>query len=131
MNKRVNVVGALIFNNNNEFLIFKRPSNKMRGNLWEFIGGKVEPSETKVEALKRECTEEIGTSVEVLSEFIKVNHDYPDIKICLTIFEAQLKDKSFELLEHQDYKWIKLEDIDLYEFCPADYEVLEKIKKEF
>ena len=50
------VVAALIWDQN-KFMICQRPANKTRGLLWEFVGGKVEPGETKEQALIRECQE--------------------------------------------------------------------------
>ena len=52
----VEVVAALIFDGD-RFLICQRPAHKARGLLWEFVGGKVEPGETKQAALIRECRE--------------------------------------------------------------------------
>ena len=47
------VVAALIWDQN-KFMICQRPAHKARGLLWEFVGGKVEPGETKEQALIRE-----------------------------------------------------------------------------
>lgn len=58
------VVAALIWKES-RFLICQRPAHKARGLLWEFVGGKVEPGETKEQALIRECQEELGVTVEV------------------------------------------------------------------
>ena len=52
------VVAALIWHGD-RFLICQRPAHKQRGLLWEFVGGKVEPGETRQEALIRECQEEL------------------------------------------------------------------------
>jgi len=61
----VEVVAALVHDTENprRFLICQRPAYKARGLLWEFVGGKVEPGETKREALARECREELGVAV--------------------------------------------------------------------
>ena len=61
----VEVVAALVHDTENprRFLICQRPAHKARGLLWEFVGGKVEPGETKREALARECREELGVAV--------------------------------------------------------------------
>ena len=40
------VVAALIWNQD-KFMICQRPAHKARGMLWEFVGGKVEPGESK------------------------------------------------------------------------------------
>ena len=123
----VEVVAALI-KDNGRFLICQRPKNKKRALLWEFVGGKVEKGETKEEALIRECREELGITVEVKGEFCTVTHNYPDIAVCLTVFNADIICGVPTKLEHNDIKWITAEEIDDYAFCPADKEVLEKIK---
>ena len=53
------VVAALIWNRE-KFMICQRPAHKARGLLWEFVGGKVEPGESKEQALIRECQEELN-----------------------------------------------------------------------
>ena len=53
------VVAALIWQGD-KFMICQRPALKARGLLWEFVGGKVEPGETKEQALIRECQEELA-----------------------------------------------------------------------
>ena len=50
------VVAALVWRDD-KFMICQRPVHKARGLLWEFVGGKVEPGETKEQALIRECRE--------------------------------------------------------------------------
>ena len=123
----IDVVAALIFNNN-KLLICQRPIYKARGLLWEFIGGKAERNETMQEALIRQVKEEIDVSIEVKDIFINVKHEYSDIVINLTVFNASIIEGSIEKLEHNDIKWIDISEIDNYEFCPADIEITKKIK---
>ncbi|MDD2297157.1 MAG: (deoxy)nucleoside triphosphate pyrophosphohydrolase, partial [Sphaerochaetaceae bacterium] len=115
------VVAALI-RDQNKFMICQRPAHKARGLLWEFVGGKVEPGETKEEALVRECREELGVTVEVEEVFLEVDHVYPDISVHLTLFHATIKKGAPQLLEHRDMRWIASEEIPQYSFCPADQE---------
>lgn len=124
------VVAALILEND-KFLICQRPKHKARGLLWEFVGGKVEPNETKEEALIRECKEELDVTVKPLDIFMEVIHEYPDITIKLTLFNAKIEKGEIKLLEHNDYRWIKAEEIEKFDFCPADYEILERIKEKW
>lgn len=123
----VEVVAALI-TDGERFLICQRPKHKARGLLWEFVGGKVEEGETEKEALVRECREELAVRVEVGEEFFHVTHEYPDIIIELTLFYAKIIEGEITLLEHNAVKWITKEEIDKYEFCPADEEILDRIK---
>ena len=81
------VVAALIWNND-RFLACQRPAHKARGLLWEFVGGKVEPGESREEALIRECQEELGISVKPLGIFMEVTHTYPDLTVHLILYNA-------------------------------------------
>ena len=124
------VVAALIWKNG-KFLACQRPAHKARGLLWEFVGGKVEPEECPEDALVRECREELDVSVAVGPVFMQVIHEYPDITIELTLFSATIAEGEITLLEHNAYAWVAPEEIDNYEFCPADEEILEKIRREY
>ena len=121
------VVAALIWEGD-RFLACQRPANKARGLLWEFVGGKTEPGETKEEALIRECREELDVTVEPKEVFMEVIHEYPDLTVRLTLFNAVITEGTPKLLEHHDLKWITVQEIDQLEFCPADEEILQKLK---
>ena len=124
----VEVVAALIWDND-KFMICQLPSNKARALLWEFVGGKVEPGETKEQALIRECREELAVVISVGDVFMEVLHEYPDITIRLTLFNATIAEGAPQKLEHNDIKWITPAEIPNYDFCPADDEILKKIQK--
>ncbi len=126
----VEVVAALIFEKG-RFLICQRPANKTRAMEWEFVGGKVEPGESREEALIRECREELGITVAVQDVYFEVDHTYPDITIHLTLFRASIARGIPQLLEHNDMKWIRPEEIPQFHFCPADEEILERIRLDF
>jgi len=121
------VVGALIWRDG-KFLIAKRPASKKRGLLWEFAGGKVEPGEDRTDALRRECREELGITVDVGDLFLHVVHEYPDVTVPLYIYRCTITEGEPKMLEHADLRWITPEEIDEYEFCPADCDILRKIK---
>ena len=122
------VVAALIWEDN-RFLACQRPAHKARGLLWEFVGGKVEPGETKEQALIRECQEELAVTVAVQDVFMEVDHVYPDLTVHLTLFNASIAEGIPQKLEHNDLRWITVEEIDQYEFCPADEEILRRLKE--
>jgi len=123
------VVAALIWEND-RFLICQRPAHKARGLLWEFVGGKMELGETKQEALIRECREELGVTVAVDDIFMEVDHVYPDLTVHLTLFNSRITEGTIQLLEHNNAEWITVDEIDQFEFCPADEEILLKLKME-
>ncbi len=124
------VVAALIWENG-RFLICQRPAHKARGLLWEFVGGKVEPGETMEAALIRECIEELDITVEVQDIFTQVIHEYPDIRIRLTLFNCHISEETPKLLEHNDLKWISPAQIPEFDFCPADKDILALIQKTY
>ena len=122
------VVAALIWEGE-RFLACQRPAHKARGLLWEFVGGKVEPGETREEALIRECREELDVTVAPRDIFMEVIHEYPDLTVKLTLFNAVITEGDPKLLEHNDLRWITTSEIDTLEFCPADEEILKKLKE--
>lgn len=124
------VVAALIWDKN-RFMICQRPAAKACGLLWEFVGGKVEPGETKEQALIRECNEELAITLYVGTEFMAVIHEYPDLNVNLTLFNATIAEGVPQMLEHNDIRWITADEIDNYLFCPADEMILTRIKEVF
>ena len=122
------VVAALVWDGD-RFMICQRPEHKARGLLWEFVGGKVEPGETKEEALVRECREELDITLRVGEVFTEVVHEYPDITVHLTLFHAAIAEGVPRLLEHRDLRWITTAEIPQYAFCPADEEILTALKE--
>lgn len=124
------VVAALIWANN-KFMICQRPAHKARGLLWEFVGGKVEPGETKEQALIRECREELAVTLAVGEVFMDVVHAYPDLTAHLTLFDAAIAEGVPQKLEHNDIRWITPGEIPDYAFCPADEEILKEIVRSY
>lgn len=123
------VVAALIWRGE-RFLACQRPAHKARGLLWEFVGGKVEAGETREDALIRECREELAVTVVPRDIFMEVTHEYPDLTVHLTLFNADLPQGEPQALEHNEVRWITVDEIDGLPFCPADEEILERLKKQ-
>lgn len=128
--KITEVVAALIWEGE-RFLICRRPVHKARGLLWEFVGGKVEPGESKEQALIRECREELDITLSVGELFMEVTHVYPDITVRLSLFHAAIAEGTPKMIEHCDLRWITPAEVDAFDFCPADVEILERIVKEY
>ncbi len=126
--KVTEVVAALIWDGD-RFLACQRPAHKTRGLLWEFVGGKVEPGETHTAALIRECREELDITVAPGEVFMEVLHEYPDLTVRLTLFHATITAGKPRALEHNDIRWITVNEIDGLSFCPADETILERLKQ--
>ena len=128
MRNMAEVVAALIWQDD-KFMICQRPAHKARALLWEFVGGKVESGETKKQALIRECKEELNILLSVGDVFMDVVHEYPDLTVHLTLFNATIEEGEPQKLEHNDIQWITPSEIPNYAFCPADEEILAKIQE--
>lgn len=126
--KAIEVVAALIWRGD-RFLACQRPPEKARGLLWEFLGGKVENGESGEQALVRECFEELGVTVAVRGVFMDVTHEYPDLIVHLTLYEAEIAQGEPQKLEHHDIRWITADEISRYDFCPADQVFCREIKR--
>lgn len=131
MNKTIHVVAALIQDDFGKFLICQRPAHKARGLLWEFVGGKVESGETPHKALVRECQEELAVIVEPKCVFDDLVHEYEDVTVHLTLFLATIASGTPQMLEHNDIQWVTAAEMQTYDFCPADYTILQKIAQKF
>ena len=123
-------VAAALIKKGGKFLICQRPAHKTRGLLWEFVGGKLEKGESKEQALVRECKEELDITVKPESVFMELVHEYPDMTVELTVFNASIESGEITLLEHNDAKWITPDEIAQYDFCPADKDILAAIMRE-
>ena len=122
------VVAALI-QDGDRFLACQRPAEKARGLLWEFVGGKVEPGETRRQALVREVREELGVTLEAGDVFLETTHRYPDLTIHLTVYRAVIREGIPRKLEHNDIRWLTPEEAGQYPFCPADRLILEQLRE--
>lgn len=111
------------------FLVIKR-SDKARGEhfYWELPGGRLEFNESTHDALVREIEEEVGLSVDVgdpISTWNFVRNKHTQI-VGLTFLCRASNDRVILSEEHNDYAWIKYEEIDDYDIFPA---VLQEMKK--
>lgn len=122
----INVVCGLI-QKERKFLITRRKQNKTLGGYWEFPGGKTEPDETDIEALKREIREELGIEIYNLSYFTENTHEYDKFKIQLKAYKCESEYDPKKLIDHDAYRWCKLSDIAENELAPADRPILRKL----
>ena len=127
--KKLTEVVAALIRRDGKFMICQRPTTKTCALLWEFVGGKVETGETKEEALIRECREELAVLLSVGDVFMDVVHEYPDIIVHLTLFNATIAEGEPQKLEHNDIRWITPDEIPNFNFCPADKDILAEIIK--
>ena len=115
------------FNKNNKILIAKRRANQYLKNKWEFPGGKIEKGETPEECLRRELKEEFDIIVKISPFFMESIFQYPHKKIQLLAYFAYLQSGYLKANEHEEYKWVSINELDHYEFLEADQPIVSKI----
>ena len=125
----INVVAAVIKDENEKILITQRNLKKAQGGLWEFPGGKIEPNETRENAIVREIKEELDIDIEVKSYLSEKVFNYPEKDINLIALECKKINGEIRLLEHEDYKWVSKNELDNFQFAPADLFIIERIKR--
>ena len=131
--KHLEVVCALIINNDKKIFICQRGKGQLAGK-WEFPGGKVEPLESKEHAIVREIKEELTGTIEVIKYLGVASHEYIDLEkpfgITMYAYLARLIEGELLLTEHTDFKWVHYNEFDKYDFAEADIKLINEIKQE-
>ena len=123
----INVVAAVIQNEEGKILIAQRNLKKSQGGLWEFPGGKIEPNETKEEAIIREIKEEMDIDIETKKFIDQKIFNYPDKDINLIAIECKQIKGDIKLNEHEDFKWVNKNELKNFNFAPADKFIIKTI----
>ena len=126
----ISVAAAIIFHRQ-KLLICQRPQGAHCELLWEFPGGKVEAGELPQDCVVRECQEELDLSILPEKIFAETTFLYPDREISFTFFLSRLKKEHLTVREHHAVRWVTREELNHYQFCPADEEVIARIEREW
>ena len=126
MSERIVLVVAAVLEAGGRYLITQRRDTAVLPNLWEFPGGKVEPGETDEEALRREVRERLDAEVRVGSLISFVRHPYERYTVDLHLYQCELQ-SGVRICRVQDYRWIRSDQFDDYEFTPADEASMSKL----
>lgn len=121
-------VTAAVIKKDGKILICRRPADKSCALLWEFPGGKQEPGETLEQALTRECLEELNIHIAVREKLHETVYEYPERKLRLHFFAAEIESGTLKRKEHSEIKWVLPEEMNQYDFCPSDTEFLSVYK---
>lgn len=127
--KTIRVVAAILVNNHS-ILATKRNYGEFNG-LWEFPGGKVEPKESKEQALIREIKEELDIDIKINRYFTTVEYDYPKFHLIMDCYLCHTIDTSaIKLSVHDNMKWLDNNNIDSVQWLPADLPITQQLIKE-
>lgn len=131
MKKQIQVVGAII-QYNGKVLCMQRGADK-HGNVsykWEFPGGKIEPGETKEQALIRELKEEMDLDITDLQYFCSASHTYENLVVNLHFFKCSAQAENFKLNVHKSYKWLNINELGMLDWADADMVAVEKLQQD-
>ena len=123
-------VSAAVIHRDGKIFATQRGYGEYKGK-WEFPGGKREEGESGEEALYREIREELDSKVEIEKLICTTDFDYPTFHLTMDVYLASLVEGKLTLLEHEDAKWVSLDSIDNLDWLPADWSVIDEIKKHF
>ncbi len=127
-NKPIKHVAAGLIMCDGLLLIAQRKHGKDLEYKWEFPGGKLEEGETLEQCLARELMEEMQLKIYVREHFITTEYEYDFAKIILHTYWATCKSKDIQVVcEHEQYKWIDPKDLPMYDFAPADKDIIQAI----
>lgn len=131
MKKRIHVAAGVILDGTGQVLLALRPKDKHKGGLWEFPGGKVEAGESVRDALARELLEEINLVVDEASPFLVIDHDYGDKQVMLDVWHVSRFSGTPHGSEGQEIAWVKIADLDRYQFPEANAGIVLALRKRF
>jgi len=123
----LHVVVGVVADNNNYFLIAKRPTDKPLGNYWEFPGGKVETGETTFQALQREFKEEVNLIITEAMPWKKINYHYKAGTVLLDFWYINVYSGQAMAMEGQCIKWAHLSTLADYQFAPANESIIQAL----
>jgi 8-oxo-dGTP diphosphatase len=129
MSERIVRVVAAVLESGGRYLITQRRKTAVLPNLWEFPGGKVEPGERDEDALRREIRERLDADVRVLQMISFVRHPYERYTVDLHLYQCELL-SDVRIVSVQDFRWIRSDEFDDYEFTPADEASMTKLLEE-
>jgi 8-oxo-dGTP diphosphatase len=127
MKKKVRVVGAVIYNEENQILCALRAPEMSEGNYWEFPGGKIEEGEQPEESLVREIQEELGCTIAVGDQVADIHHEYENIIVNLLTYKAWIVEGQPRAHEHAQLKWVPLQELASLNWAPADIPTVHRL----
>lgn len=124
--KKIEVVAAII-HKDGKYFATQRGYGEFEG-MWEFPGGKIEPGESRVTALKREIQEELGIDINVGDFLCTTNYDYPSFHLTMHCYLCTIKSGEIELREHKSARWLTSETLETIEWLPADKDIIKQLQ---
>lgn len=123
----IDVAVGILMQPNGDVLLAQRPPGKPYAGYWEFPGGKIEPGESILEALKREFLEELGIVIVSAEPWCGVQHVYPHAHVRLHFYISRAWLGEPQSLEGQAFAWQG--SVDVAPLLPATIPLIEWIQR--
>jgi len=123
------LVTAALIRDEDKILIAQRGRSKRFGWKWEFPGGKVRVDETPEDCLQREIKEELNLEIQVEKHFCTTHHQYSDFSIELIAFWCSIVGGKLKLAEHEQVRWVTVQEMNQYNFVEADLNLISALKE--
>lgn len=120
------VVVAAVIERADAFLLTLRPDGTHLAGHWEFPGGKVHPSETHAEALRREIFEELDAVANVGGLVHTVTHAYPEKTVALYFYRCELVGEPKPMIG-QEMRWVSRSELATLPFPDADRDLIAQL----
>lgn len=117
------VVGAAVVRDG-RLLVARRSRPAELAGRWELPGGQVEAGESDVDALVRECKEELGVTITVGD---RVGPDLPLGRRMLWVYAASVPAGEPRAIEHAELRWVRAADLAELDWLPADRALLPEL----
>ena len=127
----IRVTAAIIESENKILIAQRKAKDNLFGGLWEFPGGKIEDGETPEDCMARELKEELEIEVEVGTLITSNKHVYPDGIFELLAYKVEHISGNFVLNDHDEVKWITIDEISKYDFPPANTPIINYLKNSY
>jgi 8-oxo-dGTP diphosphatase len=117
------VVVAAVIERDDAFLLTLRPAGTHLEGHWEFPGGKCHPSETHIEALRRELYEELDVVANVGALVHSITHTYPEKTVALHFYQCDYEGQPKPMMG-QEIRWVPREKLKTLPFPEADADLI-------
>jgi 8-oxo-dGTP diphosphatase len=125
--RTVQVVAAVLYDEQGRVLVTQRPAGKALAGLWEFPGGKLEPGESAEQALRRELREELGIEVQASRPLLELQHEYPERHVQLSVWVVNRYTGAPAGMEGQPLQWAHPAALRGIGLLPADLPIIDRL----
>jgi 8-oxo-dGTP diphosphatase len=124
----IHVVAGVITDAEGRVLIAQRPRGRHMAGRWEFPGGKLGAGEDPYAGLQRELTEELGVTVREARPFTRLQHEYPDRRVLLDVWEVTSYDGEPKALDAQALAWARPDELPKHDLLEADRPIVTALR---